>query len=149
MQVVLTDFVPNLGEKNDLVEVKPGYANNYLIPQGLARTATKSTLKEIEENRRQAAHRREKELEKAREIAEKLQEIELEVQMLVGQDEKIFGSVTPTQISNLLAEKGIEVDRRRIKLPSDVNELGQFEAEITLDKEVQENVTFNVVPKHD
>lgn len=147
MKIILTDYVPNLGESHDVVEVKPGYANNYLLPKGLARIATPSALKDIREAERQAAHKRQKELEEAQEKAIQLEEMSLKIEMLVGDNGYIFGSVTPTQLANAIREQGIEVDRRRVKILDDVREVGNFNAEVELHKEVKQPIKFDVVPR--
>ncbi len=147
MDVILKDFVKHLGDKNELVSVKPGYARNYLIPQGLAVMATPSAKKQLEENQRQAAHKREKELAAYQEIAEKINDTKVQVSALVGQEDKIFGSVTALQLANQLKEKGIEVDRRKITLPEDVKTLGEYTAKVDLAKNISAELTFEVIAK--
>lgn len=149
MKVVLLDYVKNLGDRNDLVEVKPGYANNYLIPNGLALAATKANLKDLQEMERQVAHRQAQQLEAAQTIKQQIEELSLKIEALVGQDDKIFGSVTALQLSNLLSDYGIAVDRRKLEMPEDIKTLGEYEAEAVLHKEVRATIKFEVVAKSD
>jgi large subunit ribosomal protein L9 len=145
MEVILKDDVKHLGYKNDIVTVKPGYGRNYLIPQGLAVLADKSSKKVVAENIRQAAHKAEKVKNDAQEIANSIGDITLEIPAKVGETGKIFGSVTTLQISDALKAKGIEVDRKRISFDQDVKTAGEYTATLNLHKEVKHQVKFNVV----
>lgn len=147
MQIILKDYVRNLGDKGDLVDVKPGYANNFLIPQGLATPATKSAIKNLEEIQRQMQHRRQREVDEAQAMADKVDQLDLKIEALVGENERIFGSVTPLQLANHLEEAGIEVDRRKIHINDEIKTLGEYEAEVVLDKEVTATLKFQVVEK--
>lgn len=145
MEVILKDDVKYLGYKNDIVTVKPGYGRNYLIPQGLAVLADKSSKKVVAENIRQAAHKAEKVKNDAQEIANSIGDITLEIPAKVGETGKIFGSVTTLQISDALKAKGFEVDRKRISFDQDVKTAGEYTATLNLHKEVKHQVKFNVV----
>jgi large subunit ribosomal protein L9 len=147
MKIILTEYVKNLGDKDDVVEVKPGYANNYLFPQKLAIQATPSALKVLQENQRQAAHRRERQLQVARELAEKLEALTLNLEALVGAEDKIFGSITPLQLANSLKDQGFDIDRRKIELADDIKTLGSYTATVVLDKGVKATLNFQVVAK--
>jgi large subunit ribosomal protein L9 len=145
MEVILTQDIQNLGYKNDIVVVKPGYGRNYLIPQGLAILANKSNKKMIQENIRQAAHKAEKIKNDAQEMAEKIGDLELEVGAKVGESGKIFGAITALQISDALKEKGFEIDRKKISFNSDVKTVGNYSVTIDLHKEVKKDIPFKVV----
>ncbi|GHA73105.1 50S ribosomal protein L9 [Pontibacter akesuensis] len=145
MEVILKDDVKNLGYKNDIVEVKPGYGRNYLIPQGLAVIADKSSRKVVAENIRQAAHKAEKFKNDAQELANSIGDITLELPAKVGETGKIFGSVTTLQLSDALKAKGFDVDRKRISFDQDVKTAGEYTATLNLHKEVKHQVRFNVV----
>jgi large subunit ribosomal protein L9 len=145
MEVILKQDVQNLGYKNDLVNVKPGYGRNYLIPQGLAILANESNKKMIEENVRQAAHKAEKIKNDALELAGKIGDLELEVGAKVGESGKIFGAITTLQISDALKEKGFEIDRKKISFNSEVKAVGSFKVTLDLHKEVKKEIPFNVV----
>jgi large subunit ribosomal protein L9 len=147
MKVILLEYVKNLGEKDDVVEVKPGYANNFLVPQRLAVPASSSALKVLAENQKQASHRRSQQVAAARLLLEKIESLNLRIEALVGIEDKIFGSITPLQLSNALKDNGIEIDRRKIQLDDDIKTLGQYSAIVALDREVKANLKFDVVAK--
>ncbi|MCC5937678.1 MAG: 50S ribosomal protein L9 [Lunatimonas sp.] len=145
MNVILKTDIKGLGYKNDLVDVKPGYGRNYLIPQGFAVLATPSNKRILEENIKQAAHKAEKIKTEAENLATKIEQTVLEIKAKIGESGKIFGKVTTLQISDALAEKGIDVDRKKIAISQSVSTAGEFEAEIDLHREVKTSVKFNVV----
>ncbi|MBD1397832.1 50S ribosomal protein L9 [Pontibacter sp. JH31] len=145
MEVILKDDVKNLGYKNDIVTVKPGYGRNYLIPQGLAVLADKTNKKIVAENIRQAAHKLEKIQNDAQEVADKIGDLTLEIPTKVGETGKIFGSVTTNQISEALKAKGHDVDRKRISFDQEVKTAGEYTATLNLHKEVKHQIRFNVV----
>jgi large subunit ribosomal protein L9 len=122
MEVILKDDIKGLGYKNDLVNVKPGYGRNYLIPNGFAILANESTKKQLAETLKQVAHKAEKLKTSAHELAAKLSEITLDIPAKVGETGKIFGAVTTLQISDALAAKGLTVDRKKISFKADVKE---------------------------
>jgi large subunit ribosomal protein L9 len=145
MEVILKTDIKGVGYKNDLVEVKPGYGRNYLIPQGYAVLATDSNKKILAENIKQAAHKADKILKEAEEIANKLTGITLEIKAKIGDSGKIFGKVTTLQISDALAENGINIDRKKISINVPVQTAGEFEAEVDLHREVKSAVKFIVI----
>jgi large subunit ribosomal protein L9 len=145
MDVILKQNVQGLGYKNDIVKVKPGYGRNYLIPEGIAIIANESNKKMILENIKQAAHKAEKIKTEALAIAEKIGDVVLKVGAKVGESGKIFGAVTTLQISDLLADRGIEVDRKQISFPTQPKEVGEYVAILDLHKEVKHEVKFAVV----
>lgn len=145
MDVILKTDIKGLGYKNDLVDVKPGYGRNYLIPQGFAVLATASNKRVLEENIKQAAHKAEKIKTSAEAVAEKIANTTLEIKAKIGDSGKIFGKVTTLQISDALADKGIEVDRKKISINQPVSTAGEFEAEVDLHREVKTTVKFMVV----
>jgi large subunit ribosomal protein L9 len=147
MKVILLEYVKNLGEKDDVVEVKPGYANNFLVPQRLAIPASASALKVLAENQKQASHRRAQQVSVARVLADKIEALSLRIEALVGVEDKIFGSITPLQLSNALKDNGIEVDRRKVQLDDDIKTLGEYTAIVALDREVKANLRFEVIAK--
>ena len=143
MQVILIKDVEKLGYANDIVDVKPGYANNYLLPQGYAKVATESAKKVLAENLRQRAHKEAKILADAQALAEKIENLQFTL-TAKAEEEKIFGSITSADLAGALAEKGIEVDRKTITLDA-VKTLGEYEATIKLHKEVKATIHFSVV----
>lgn len=147
MKVILLEDVYKLGDKDDVVEVKPGYANNYLIPKRYAITATKSALKQLEENQRQASHRQQKIKDEAQKIADMITSLNIQLPMLVGKEGKIYGSVTPIMLANALKEKGFDADRRKITIVDAVTSVGSYTAIVNLHKEVKAELKFEVVEK--
>lgn len=143
MEVILIKEVEKLGYANEIVEVRPGYANNFLIPQGYAKSATASAKKVLAENLRQRAHKDAKILTDAQAIATKIEAITLVIAMK-AEESKIFGSVTAADIASKLAEKGVELDRKSIVLDA-VKLLGDYEAVVKLHKEVKATIKFSVV----
>ena len=147
MEVILKQDIHKLGDKDDIVKVKNGYALNYLIPQGLAIAATDGAKKMLAENIKQAAHRQAQIKAKAQEIAELLKNITIKIEALTGKDGKIFGSVTTLQIVQQLKDNGFEVDKRRVTLPNDIKYVGEYSALVSLHKEVKVEVKIDVVAK--
>ncbi len=145
MEVILREDIQGLGYKNDTVEVKPGYGRNYLIPRGMAILASTSNKKMIEENIRQAAHKAEKAKKDAEEVAKKIGEITLEIKTKAGEKGKIFGAITPIQVSEALGAKGHEIDRKRISFEQKIKELGEYTALLDLHKEVHHPIKIKVV----
>jgi large subunit ribosomal protein L9 len=145
MEIILKTDIAGLGYKNDIVAVKPGYGRNYLIPQGFATLATGSSRKILAENIKQVAHKAEKVKLDASALAESIGDLTLDIPAKVGESGKIFGRVTTIQISEVLKEKGFDVDRKKISLDSEVKFVGEYTATLDLHKEVKHKVKFNVV----
>ncbi len=146
MEIILTQDVKNLGYKNDIVNVKPGYARNYLIPQGMAILATESARKVLAENMRQQAYKQEKIKKEAQEIAAVLEGLSLRIPAKAAQTGKIYGSVNNVQIANAIKEaKGIEIDRKHILVDDDtIKEVGNYKAKVRLHKDVTVEISFEV-----
>ena len=146
MELILVKDVENLGFKDDVVTVKPGYGRNFLIPQGFAKLATSSAKKVLAENLRQRAHKEKAQIDEANQMVAKLGEVEVSISAKVGQGNKLFGSVTNIDLASALADKGVEVDKRYIQiLGGTVKTLGTHEAKIRLHREVSTSIEFNVV----
>ena len=146
MEIILIKDVPNLGLKNDVVTVKNGYGENYLIPQGFAIIATESAKKQHAETMKQRAHKEEKIKNEAIELASKLETVTLSIATKASATGKIFGSVNSIQVSEALSKAGYEIDRHKIVLKEgSVKELGSYSCKITLYKGVVVNVPFEVV----
>jgi len=145
MDVLLKKDVERLGSKDEIVTVKNGYGRNFLIPKGLAILATTSIKKMHAETLKQRAHKDEK-LKKDASIAlEKLTKQTFKVAAKVGENGKIFGSVTSVQLADALNSEGFSIDRKNIKLlTNNIKSTGTYEAEIVLHKEVQGKITFEV-----
>lgn len=145
MEIILKEDIKGLGYKNDTVDVKPGYGRNYLIPQGFAIIASVSNKKMIAENIRQAAHKAEKLRQDAEDLAKSIGEVVLEIKTKAGESGKIFGAITALQISDALAAKGFEIDRKKISFNTQVKNVGEYTVSLDLHKEVQHDVNINVV----
>ena len=145
MEVILKQDVPNLGFKNDIVNVKNGYGRNFLIPKGIGILASESAKKMHTENMKQRAHKEEKIKNEALELAKKLEESPVKIGTKTSTTGKIFGSVTNVQIAEVLAEQGVTIDRRNIKIKDEaVKEIGFYSAVVKLHKEVTAEIKFEV-----
>ena len=140
MEVILIKDIENLGYANDIVNVKPGYAN--LIPQGYAKSATAAAKKVLAENLKQRAHKDAKILADAQALAETIANLPLSLSVK-AEEGKLFGTVTATDLAEALAAKGITVDRKQISVES-VKTVGEFEATVRLHKEVKATIKFSV-----
>ncbi len=145
MEVILKQDIKALGEKDDIVTVKPGYGRNYLIPQGFAILATSSAKKVLAENIKQVQFKQDKIRKDAEAVAAKLEGVKLTIGAKAGETGKIFGSVNSIQIADALKKQGFEVDRRRITFETDPKVLGEYLANLNLHKEVKVQVPFEVV----
>ncbi len=143
MEIILIKDVENVGYANDIVNVKPGYANNYLIPQGFAKSATASAKKVLAENLRQRAHKDAKILADAQALAEKLAALTISVSSK-AEEGKLFGTVTTADVAEALAAKGVEVDRKAITVDS-IKTVGEYEVAVRLHREVKATVKLSVV----
>lgn len=145
MEIILKTDIKGLGYRNDKVNVKPGYARNYLIPEGFAVMATEGAVKQRDENIKQAAHKAEKIKTEAETLANAIGSTKLTIPAKAGESGKIFGAVTTTQIAEALKAKGFDVDRKQISINGEVKSLGNYTAEIDLHKEVKKEIPFEVV----
>lgn len=147
MKVILKQDVETLGSTGDIVTVKNGYGRNYLIPRGLAVLATSSNVKVVEEIRRQTSHRLERLVNDAKELAKQLEKLDIVIPARVGEESRIFGSITTQQVADVLASKGLEIDRRKIELQEEIRALGVYPATIKLHGDVTAEVKIQVVPE--
>lgn len=143
MEIILIKDIENLGYANDIVNVKPGYANNYLIPQGFAKAATASAKKVLAENLKQRAHKDAKILADAQALAEKIANLPLVIEVK-AEEGKIFGAVTSADLCEALAAKEVTVDRKAITVDA-VKTVGEYEATVKLHREVKATIKFSVV----
>jgi large subunit ribosomal protein L9 len=146
MEVILKSNIEKLGAKDEVVNVKPGYARNYLIPRGYAVAATESARKMLAENLKQRAHKETKILADAQTLAEKLSALTLKIATKASDTGKIFGSINTIQLSEAFAKEGHNIDRKSISLVEEhIKMLGAYEAKVKLHKEVTASVNFEVV----
>ncbi|HHE31729.1 MAG TPA: 50S ribosomal protein L9 [Chlorobaculum parvum] len=129
MKIILRKDVATLGDAGEVVTVKNGYANNYLIPQGYAIRATEGTLKALETEKKQQARKIEQRRKDARELSAKIEQMTLNISAKSGESGKLFGTVTSGDIAKALKAQGVEIDRRKIQLEAPIKALGKYEAE--------------------
>lgn len=145
IHVVLQKDVPNLGKSGDLVRVRPGYARNFLMPRGLAAPATAGNVARIEALRKQALARAARELETAQESAKKLESVSVKIARAVGEENKMYGSVTAKDVEDAFRAIGVEIDRKKIVLPDPIKTLGLAEVPIKLHHDVVAKLRVEVV----
>jgi large subunit ribosomal protein L9 len=145
MEVILKQDVAGVGYKNDIVKVKPGYGNNYLIPNGYALIANDSNKRLVNENVRQAAHKASKIKQDAESLAAKVGELTLEIGTKAGESGKIFGAVTALQIADALKAKGFDIDRKKVHLKEAPKQIGTYTVTLDLHKEVKHEIQVKVV----
>lgn len=145
MKVILRKDFEQLGKIGDIVTVKDGYARNFLIPRQIAYEATKSALKAIEVEKENYKKRIEKEKVEASKLALELEKVSVTIPVKVGEDDKLFGSVTSQMIADYLKEKGYEIDKRKIELEEPIKTLGIYEVNVKLHPEVATKVKVWVV----
>ena len=145
MKVILTDNIVRVGVKGDLVDVKPGYFRNYLDPQGKAVKATKENMAELEKMREELKAEEAENRKEAEALKEKIEALTITKQVRVGEDDKLFGSVTNKDIAESLAEEGIEIDRKRIEGVENIEGLGEFTLNARLYEGVNADLKVNVV----
>ena len=146
MEVILKKNVDKLGYANEIVNVKPGYGRNFLIPQGYASLATASAKRAHEEMMKQKAHKENKLEIEAQEIAAKLADVTVSIVTKAGENGKIFGSVNTVQLAEALRKEGFDIDRKSLKIKDEpIKEIGTFEAEANLFRGVKQAFKFEVV----
>ncbi|MBQ1331087.1 MAG: 50S ribosomal protein L9 [Desulfovibrio sp.] len=148
MKLILRADVENLGSLGDVVNVKPGYGRNYLLPFGLAMVATDANLKQFETERKKLQALMDAQRAEARSLAEKIEALEVVIPMHVGENDKLYGSVTSTIIGDALAAQGVEVDRRRILMDAPIRTLGEHPVRIRLQAGIVANLPVKVVSDH-
>ena len=145
MKVILRKNFDQLGKIGDLVDVKDGYARNFLLPRQVAYIATKGNIRALEEEKQQLAKKEVKELDAAKALATELENVSITIPVKVGEEDKIFGSVTSQMISDALKEKSYEIDKRKIDLAEPIKALGIYTVNVKLHNEVTANVKTWVV----
>lgn len=144
VKVILSEDVPSLGHAGDIVSVKPGFARNYLVPQGKAIAATLGKVQELEHHKRVVAERVARQLRAVQGDKERLEALEIEIEARAGEEGKLFGSVTGPHIAEKLAELGHDIDRRKIVLEEPIKELGEHTVIVRLHQEVVAHLKVKV-----
>ena len=148
MQIILTQDVEKIGQSGDIVDVSRGYVRNFLVPRGLAEVATPSRMEEARRQMEESEERDRRMAERATEVAETLNKSVITIEARTGEDERIFGSITPANIVDAIERaRGIRVDRRRVRLEEPIKSLGTHQVPVQVHGDVEANVKVIVVPK--
>ena len=145
MELILKEDVENLGFKDDLVVVKNGYGRNFLIPQGKAVLATSSAKKVLAEKIKQSQNKQKEAISEAQKVVKKLEKLELKISAKSLESDKLFGSVTSTEIAKELSSNGFEIEKKCIQLSSNIKKTGAYTAKIRLHREVYFDLNFEVI----
>src|SRR5688572_26833989 len=145
VKLILVESIHRLGEAGDLVNVKPGFARNFLLPQGKALLATESRVKEFDHKRRIAEEKAARELKDLQAVKKQLEALRVEIGARAGDSGKLFGSVTASQIAEKVSATGLEIDRRRIDLRDPIKEVGEHKVSVRLLRELIAQLTIVVV----
>ncbi len=148
MKLILKEDIQNLGFKDDLVDVKNGYGRNYLIPKGKAVIATTSAVKILQENLRQRAFKEKSIVDQASKKAEKIKALKIKLSSKVGSEDKLFGSVTNSDLADAIGKKIPDIEKKHITLPGrTIKRLGKYVAKIRIHRDVSFEFPFEVVPE--
>ena len=145
MKIILKKDIEKLGKAGEIIEAKRGYARNYLIPNGSAVEATNANMKVYEQERRAIEQKQQQEIEAAQAFATKLNGFSITATVQVGEEDKVFGAVTSQNLADLLLEKGVELDRKKIVLDEPLKALGVFEVPVKLHAQVEAQIKVWVV----
>jgi large subunit ribosomal protein L9 len=147
MDVILIDDVEHLGEAGEIHEVADGYGRNYLIPQGLARVATDGAVRQLRDERRQQAKKQAAKKDEAEDLRKELEDMQVVFSAKVGEDNRIFGTVTTQQIAVELTNRGYDINRRDISIDEEIREVGAYTATIRVHPEVEATLDIQVIPE--
>jgi large subunit ribosomal protein L9 len=145
MQIILREDVPSLGKAGDLVKVANGYARNYLIPRKIAVEATPRNLKALEHEKLLIEHKKRREHRESESLKDKIESISCTIGVKVGEDDKLYGSVTSMDIEEGLKREGVEIDRKKIELEEPIRTLGVYTVPIKINPEIQAKLKVWVV----
>ena len=144
--VILIKDVPGLGFKNEIVKIKNGYGRNYLIPKGYAILANSSNSKILNEILKQTKNKQEEILNKSKELSKNISELIIDIPVKVGSENKIFGTITTAQISDLLNKKGFDINKKNISILSKIKNIGTYDVNLSIHKEITHPIKINVIP---
>ena len=147
MKVILKQDVDTLGQKGEVVEVKPGFGRNFLIPRGIAVVANSSNVRRYQEETKQQSRKLDQVRKDAEALAERIRKLEITIQKPVGEEERIFGTVTTGDVAAELQKQGFDVDRRKISFDQDIRSLGTYTASVRIHADHVAEMQVNVVPE--
>lgn len=147
MEVILKKTIDTLGREGEVVNVKPGYARNYLIPQNMATLVNKATLARLQKEQEAITKRHDEEKQAAEALSAQLEKLEIYIERRVGTEARLFGSVTTTDIAEKIAALGVTIDRRTIVLADPIKSLGEFQVGIKVGYQMTTEVAVHVVPE--
>ena len=147
MEIILLDKIDNLGNVGEVVRVKPGYARNYLFPKGLAVRSSKRNIAFVEEKRKNIELKIAKEEQASQAIFDSLKNVEILMEVEVGENDKLFGSVTTMDLQKALNEQNIEIEKQDILLDNPIKSLGAYDIPIKVTSSLKQNIKVNVVKK--
>lgn len=147
MQVILSEDVDNVGKSGEIVTVKDGFGRNYLIPRGLAVVASSKNVAKLEHDKRVISQREIKLMRTAEAMKAKIESISINIAKQVGEEEKLFGSVTNKEIADALAEQGVDMERRKLQIAEPIRTLGQHDVTISLGRQMSATLKVWVVAK--
>ncbi len=145
MQVILQTDIENLGKLGELVKVKPGYARNYLIPKKLALEATPGNLKSFEQQKKKLQEKLDAEKFAAQDLSQKIEQLELKIPVRVGENDKLYGSVTTAHIAQALADEGYDIDKKKVELDKPIRALGEFYVPVKVYPEIKPQLKVVVI----
>ena len=146
MDVILIKDLPGLGFKNEIVKIKNGYGRNYLIPKGYAILANSSNSKILNEILKQTKNKQKEILSKFKELSKNIGELIIDIPVKVGSENKIFGTITTAQISNLLNKKGFDINKKNISILSKIKKIGTYDVKLSIHKEITHSIKINIIP---
>lgn len=149
MDIILRESMHNLGEQGDVVRVKPGYARNYLIPKGFAFPASSAYAKRLEHQKRILGDLRKRAIKTEEDVSARVSAIEVRIEAKVGEEDRMFGSVTSAEIATKLAEQGVEVDRRKVVMDEPIRALGVYTVPIRFSADVTAELRIRVVKEEE
>lgn len=147
MQVILSEDVENVGKSGDIVNVKDGFGRNYLIPRGLAVPASSKAVSRLEHDKRVIAQREAKLMRTSEALKARIEALSINIAKQVGEEEKLFGSVTNKEIADALAEQGVEIERRKLQIDEPIRTVGQHDVTINLGRQMTATLKVWVVAK--
>ena len=147
MKVILLNDVEHLGETGEVHEVADGYGRNYLIPQGLARVATDGAIRQLKDEQRQQARKQAAKKDEAEKVKKELEDMQVVFSAKVGEENRIFGTVTTQQIAVELSNRGFDIDRRDIELDEEIRYVGAYTATINVHEGVSASLDIQVIPE--